>query len=150
MRYASESGSCTSHTSLSTCQESTYIPLMHCPEHWCLLQIEIMWWKTTVQSVLLPMLSPCCQQMKTVCISIVLPNTQRPHLLRSHWALQERMASQGPLPRTIVPYWQVRGELTLHDDLLLCGRRIVVPSSLRKETLDKIHSCHQGIHFIHC
>ena len=51
---------------------------------------------------------------------------------------------------TIVPYWQVRGELTLHDDLLLCGRRIVVPSSLRKETLDKIHSCHQGIHFIHC
>ena len=42
-------------------------------------------------------------------------------------------------------YWHVRGELTLHDDLLLRGRRIVVPQSLQAETLQKIHSGHQGI-----
>ena len=49
------------------------------------------------------------------------------------------------LPGDLHKYWSVRGELTLHDDLLLCGRRIVVPQSLQAETLQKIHSGHQGI-----
>ena len=39
----------------------------------------------------------------------------------------------------------MRGELTLCRDLLLRGKRIVVPASLRTETLEKIHSGHQGI-----
>lgn len=43
------------------------------------------------------------------------------------------------------PYWQVRGELTLHEDLLLYGNRIVVPKSLQAMTLQKIHNGHQGI-----
>ena len=43
------------------------------------------------------------------------------------------------------PYWTVRGNLTLHDDLLLYGGRIVVPKQLQKETLMKIHTGHQGI-----
>ena len=43
------------------------------------------------------------------------------------------------------PYWPVQGELSLQGDLLLRGRRIVVPKSLQKETLQKIHSGHQGI-----
>ena len=42
-------------------------------------------------------------------------------------------------------YWRVRGELSLHDDLLLRGQRILVPRSLQQETLNKIHSGHQGI-----
>ena len=49
------------------------------------------------------------------------------------------------LPGDLHKYWPVRGELTLHDDLLLRGRRIVVPQSLQAETLQKIHSGHQGI-----
>ena len=61
-------------------------------------------------------------------------------LCKSGWPCKDR------LPETILPYWPVRGELTLHNDLLLRGRRIVVPVSLQKETLDKIHSGHQGIH----
>ena len=42
-------------------------------------------------------------------------------------------------------YWKVRGELTVWDDLLLYGTRIVVPQSQRAETLRKIHQGHQGI-----
>ena len=43
------------------------------------------------------------------------------------------------------PYWAVRGELTLHNNLLLCGGRIVVPESMREQTLKKLHTGHQGI-----
>ena len=49
------------------------------------------------------------------------------------------------MSRDMLPYWRVRGELTLCRDLLLRGKRIVVPASLRTETLEKIHSGHQGI-----
>ena len=43
------------------------------------------------------------------------------------------------------PYWTVRGNLTLHNELLLYGKRIVVPKQLQAETLQKIHTGHQGI-----
>jgi transposase InsO family protein len=43
------------------------------------------------------------------------------------------------------PYWKVQGELTISNNLLLYGRRIVVPKSLQRETLRKIHDGHQGI-----
>ena len=43
------------------------------------------------------------------------------------------------------PYWTVRGNLTLHNQLLLYGGRIVVPKQLQTETLQKIHTGHQVI-----
>ena len=43
------------------------------------------------------------------------------------------------------PYWEVRGEMTLGENLLLYGGRIVVPESLQEETLSKLHQGHQGI-----
>ena len=49
------------------------------------------------------------------------------------------------LPCDIKPYWNHRGELTVVDNLLLCGHRIVVPVALQTQTLDKIHQGHQGI-----
>ena len=36
-------------------------------------------------------------------------------------------------------YWNFQGELSLSDDLLLHGTRIVAPMSMRHETLQKIH-----------
>ena len=45
----------------------------------------------------------------------------------------------------VKPYRERRGELTICDNLLLCGNRIVVPEALREETLTKIHQGHQGI-----
>ena len=35
--------------------------------------------------------------------------------------------------------------MSLNDDLLLYGARIVVPKSMREDTLQKIHQGHQGI-----
>ena len=49
------------------------------------------------------------------------------------------------LDLSITPYWKVRGSITVHDGLLLYNQRIVVPRSLQRETLDRIHEGHQGI-----
>ena len=49
------------------------------------------------------------------------------------------------LPLNLKPYWMMRGKLTLHNDLLLYGSRIVIPRGLRQETMLKIHQGHQGI-----
>ena len=43
------------------------------------------------------------------------------------------------------PYWKVCGSFTLCDDLLLYNYRIVIPSTLRRETLAAIHQGHQGV-----
>ena len=39
----------------------------------------------------------------------------------------------------------VRNKLSLHDDLLLRGNRIVIPSDLKQDILHKLHEGHQGI-----
>ena len=38
-----------------------------------------------------------------------------------------------------------RNELSLHDDLLLRGNRVVIPTTLRQEILHKLNEGHQGI-----
>ena len=45
----------------------------------------------------------------------------------------------------LAPYWEARGDLTLYGSLLLHGARIVVPASMQRETLRKLHEGHQGI-----
>ena len=49
------------------------------------------------------------------------------------------------VPPNLKPYSEVRSKLTLCNDILLRGCRIVVPVSLQKQTLEKIHHGHQGI-----
>jgi len=41
-------------------------------------------------------------------------------------------------------YWQVHASLSVNDNLLLYGSRIVVPNAMRAETLQKIQQGHQG------
>ena len=53
--------------------------------------------------------------------------------------------SRNQLSRELKEYWRYRGCLTLSKNLLLYQTRIVVPSEMRQETLDKIHHGHQGI-----
>ncbi|KAL9986784.1 hypothetical protein ACROYT_G000980 [Oculina patagonica] len=43
------------------------------------------------------------------------------------------------------PYWSSRGELSVVQNILLKASRILIPSSMRLEILDKIHEGHQGI-----
>jgi len=58
---------------------------------------------------------------------------------KSGWPCQQK--PKGVLGK----YWMFSGELSLCDDLLLFGSRIIVPKTMRKVTLQKIHQRHQGI-----
>ena len=49
------------------------------------------------------------------------------------------------LTPNLVPFWPARGELTIGEDLLLYGNRLVVPRQMQAETLRKLHQGHQGI-----
>ena len=64
-------------------------------------------------------------------------------LIRSYCATEWPDAAD--VPSNLKPYSEVRSELTLCNDILLRGCRIVVPVSLQKQTLEKIHHGHQGI-----
>ena len=47
---------------------------------------------------------------------------------------------------SVIPFWNTRGSISMDNDgLLLYGQRIIVPTSLRKEALQRIHNGHQGI-----
>ena len=43
------------------------------------------------------------------------------------------------------PYWAIASELSIYDDILMRGSRMVIPMSLRESILQKIHDGHQGI-----
>ena len=45
----------------------------------------------------------------------------------------------------VQPYISVASEITVHGGLLLKSNRIIIPSVLRLDILDKLHSGHQGI-----
>lgn len=42
-------------------------------------------------------------------------------------------------------YYHVRDEVTVAECLLMRGARMVIPTNTRVETLEKIHSLHQGM-----
>jgi hypothetical protein len=73
------------------------------------------------------------QAEDTVCSSII-------NYCQKGWPNKKDLSVE------IHPYWKVRGKLTVdHNDLLLYGKRIVVPKALRTQTLQKIHTGHQGV-----
>ena len=49
------------------------------------------------------------------------------------------------LPNLVRPYWCVRERLSIDDGLLVCGARLVIPHSLRREVLERLHDSHQGV-----
>jgi len=49
------------------------------------------------------------------------------------------------LQPSLRPYWGVRSMLSVDDGLIVYGPRLVIPQSLRRETLIRLHDGHQGI-----
>ncbi|XP_063590442.1 uncharacterized protein K02A2.6-like [Penaeus indicus] len=49
------------------------------------------------------------------------------------------------LPRMLQPYWSFRDELSNEDRLVIKGSRVIIPVSMQKLVLDRIHEGHQGI-----
>ncbi|XP_045108661.1 uncharacterized protein K02A2.6-like [Portunus trituberculatus] len=43
------------------------------------------------------------------------------------------------------PYWKIRDQLAVDDDLVVYGPRLIIPKGLRRETLQRLHDSHQGI-----
>ena len=72
------------------------------------------------------------QQLDTVCAQLI-------SYCKSGWPDRKEIDSR------VLCFWLERNNLSLTDDLLLHGKRIAIPSALRKETLEKIHRGHQGI-----
>ena len=68
---------------------------------------------------------PVCKQIKIYCM--------------------EGWPDKFHLHDAIKPYWAVRGELSVVHGVLLNASRIVVPSTMRLQVLDKVHEGHQGI-----
>jgi len=50
-----------------------------------------------------------------------------------------------PKDSPLVPYYNIRDELSICEDILLRGQRLVVPSCLCKDMLARIHKGHLGI-----
>ena len=48
------------------------------------------------------------------------------------------------LPQLVRPYWTWRDELTILDGILYKGTRIIIPKSLQRDVIDRLHSSHQG------
>ena len=42
------------------------------------------------------------------------------------------------------PYWCFRDKLTILDGIIMRGNRVVIPTSVRTATLNRLHDAHQG------
>ena len=42
------------------------------------------------------------------------------------------------------PFWNIRNELSVDDGIVVCGPRIIVSKSPRREVLARVHDSHQG------
>ena len=49
------------------------------------------------------------------------------------------------VPPELQPYWTFREELTIEDDLILKGTRILIPNKQWQATLKQLHEGHLGI-----
>ena len=57
----------------------------------------------------------------------------------------EGWPSHTSLPSMLRPYWPVQNQLTIQNGLLLNGPRLVIPTCMWLEMLDKLHEGHQGV-----
>lgn len=62
------------------------------------------------------------------------------HIIRSGWPETRKKC-----PTLVSEYWNHRDEITETDGLLLKGERIIIPRSLRKDMLQRIHTGHFGV-----
>lgn len=49
------------------------------------------------------------------------------------------------IPVILKPYWSYRDEITIEDGIAMKGHRIMIPTTMQKEILEKLHSAHQGM-----
>ena len=62
-----------------------------------------------------------------------------------HYILNGFPAHRQQLPDDCRAFWSVRAHLTVEDNLILYGCRLVIPSKMRRQILHQLHASHQGI-----
>ena len=98
---------------------------------------ELEWFVQTVSSALPASKSRLdvyrqAQEQDTVCA-------------RVRKCCQEGWPSKHTVEPDLWPFWKAQALLTFSDGLLLHGQRIVVPQALQQETMQKLHTGHQGV-----
>ena len=48
------------------------------------------------------------------------------------------------MPETCKPYWNARHHLTIDDNLIVHGCRLLIPHKMRRDILSNLHQSHQG------
>ena len=73
------------------------------------------------------------------------PNWTTQCVHKSENTVQTQWPAKKLISDEVLQYWKERASLTVCNNLLMFNNRIVVPKSLRQETLKKAHTGHQGI-----
>lgn len=89
--------------------------------------------------VWLPVTGDRWQQLKNAAADDPVQQKLR-DIIRSGWPENRAQA-----PECVRPYFDVRGELTIQDELVFKGQQIVIPAVLRKELMEQTHATHIGI-----
>lgn len=64
----------------------------------------------------------------------------RDHVLSGTWP-----TSKLEVPGPIKSYWEMQDELTVEQGLLLKNHKLIIPTSMRRLIIEKIHHSHQGV-----
>ena len=48
------------------------------------------------------------------------------------------------IPKILKPYWSFRDEISIDNGIMTKGQRIIIPTVLQNEILQKLHAAHQG------
>ena len=65
----------------------------------------------------------------------------------SHFRVDTGTQKKSEVPLEVRPYMKCQDELSTQDGILFKGSRIILPSALRREMLQKIHEGHFGVEF---
>ena len=68
-----------------------------------------------------------------------------PELTMVRMYLMKNWPRKKDIPPLMNPYFQIREELSVHQEQIFRGKKVVVPVSLRPKVIDLAHECHQGI-----
>ena len=76
--------------------------------------------------------------LRTLCWTLIF-------ILRLRFPPSSSLANKSQVDPVVRPYFSFRDEITIYQDVLLKGDRIIVPTTLRNEMRQKIHHGHFGI-----
>ena len=61
-----------------------------------------------------------------------------------HYVLNGFPKQRHELPEGCRQYWKIRVDLSIEDDLIVYGHRLLIPRAMRRSILQQLHESHQG------